>query len=197
MLEEQVCTGLDEAKAGRQAFISSLHFFSSSSGYKMQGRLYPAGDGNAHGSHMSLFFVLMRSDYDPILRFPFPYKISFCLYDQTATQRHVIDSFRPDPKSASFQRPRSERNTASGIPKFVSLQTIQQENSPYVRDDTMYIKIFVDFIDLPKSLVSYAVSLDCSLPASVQQTLIKQEEQRRAKPSSSASSSAKVISQKS
>jgi hypothetical protein len=145
----------------------------------MRGRLYLYGDGNARRTHMSLFFVLMRSKDDPILKFPFNYKVTFCLYDQTPAQRHVIGSFRPDIKSNSFQRPRSEMNIASGIAKFFPVAMIQQAGNPYVRDDTMFIKIMVDFGDLPKILLPYALSLNPGLPTIIQQAMIKQEAERR------------------
>jgi hypothetical protein len=145
----------------------------------MRARLYLHGDGNARRTHMSLFFVLMRSDHDPILKFPFSYKVTFCMYDQTSTERHIIDSFRPDIKSNSFQRPRSEMNIASGIPKFFPLAMIQQEGNPYIRDDTMFIKIMVDFNDMPKTVLPYALGLNPGLPTNVQQELIKQEVERR------------------
>ncbi|CAF1325284.1 unnamed protein product [Rotaria sordida] len=146
----------------------------------MRARLYLNGDGNARRTHMSLFFVLMRGPNDAILKFPFNYKVTFCLYDQTPQQRHIIDSFRPDIKSNSFQRPRSEMNIASGIPKFFPLTMIQQEGNPYVRDDTMFIKVMVDFGDMPKTLLPYALSLNPGLPMHIQQLMIKQEIERRA-----------------
>ncbi len=146
----------------------------------MRARLYLHGDGNARRTHMSLFFVLMRGPNDAILKFPFNYKVTFCLYDQTPQLRHIIDSFRPDIKSNSFQRPRSEMNIASGIPKFFPLAMIQQEGNPYVRDDIMFIKVMVDFGDMPKTLLPYALSLNPGLPMHTQQTLIKQEAERRA-----------------
>ncbi|CAF4266931.1 unnamed protein product [Rotaria sordida] len=146
----------------------------------MRARLYLNGDGNARRTHMSQFFVLMRGLNDPILKFPFNYKVTFCLYDQTPQQRHIIDSFRPDIRSNSFQRPRSDMNIASGIPKFFPLTMIQQEGNPYVRDDTIFIKIMVDFGDMPKTLLSYALSLNPGLPTHVQQAMIKQEAERRA-----------------
>jgi hypothetical protein len=128
---------------------------------------------------MSLFFVLMRGPNDPVLKFPFNYKVTFCLYDQTPQQRHIIDSFRPDIRSSSFQRPRSEMNIGGGIPKFCSLAMIQQEGNPYVRDDTIFIKVMVDFGDMPKTLLPYALSLNPGLPTNVQQDMIKQEAERR------------------
>ncbi|CAF4398600.1 unnamed protein product, partial [Adineta steineri] len=98
---------------------------------------------------------------------------------QTPQQRHIIDSFRPDIKSNSFQRPRSEMNIASGIPKFVSLGMIQQEGNPYVKEDTMFIKIMVDFGDMPKTLLPYALSLNPGLPMHVQQSMVKEEHNKR------------------
>ena len=146
----------------------------------MRGRLYFYGDGNARRTHMSLFFVLMRGVNDAILKFPFNHKVTFCLYDQTPAQRHIIDSFRPDIRSSSFQRPQSDMNIASGIPKFFPLAMIEQEGNPYVRDDTMFIKIMIDFDDMPKTLLPYVLSLNPGLPTHIQQAMIKQEAERRA-----------------
>ena len=139
------------------------------------------GDGHARRTHMSLFFVLMRSPNDALLKFPFDYKVTFCLYDQKPTQRHIVDSFRPDTRSNSFQRPKSEMNIASGIPKFVPLEMIEREDSPYVRDDTMFIKIMVDFANTPKSALPFIISLDPGLPVHVQHAMITGEVERKEK----------------
>ncbi|CAF5046117.1 unnamed protein product [Rotaria sp. Silwood1] len=122
----------------------------------------------------------MRGDYDAILPFPFSYKVTFCLFNHTPQQRHIIDSFRPNTKSNSFQRPRSDMNIASGIPKFVPLSIIQQDNNPYVRDDTMFIKTIVDFGEISKSLLPYTLNLNPGLPLLIQQETIKRELERRA-----------------
>ncbi|CAF1222487.1 unnamed protein product, partial [Rotaria magnacalcarata] len=169
-----------DAQSERQTSIYSPPFYSSPTGYKMRARLYLNGDGNARRTHMSLFFVLMRGPNDAILKFPFNYEVTFCLYDQTPEQRHIIDSFRPDIRSSNFQRPRLEMNIASGIPKFFPLAMIQQADNPYVRDDTMFIKVMVDFNDMPKTLLPYALILNPGFPMHVQQLLIKQEAERRA-----------------
>ncbi|CAF1368370.1 unnamed protein product [Rotaria sp. Silwood1] len=168
-----------DAQSERQTSICSPPFYSSPTGYKMLGRLYLNGDGNARRTHMSLFFALMRGEYDAILKFPFNYRVTFCLYDQTPAQRHIIDSFQPDIGSSSFQRPRLEMNIASGISEFVPLKMIQQEENPYVRDDTMFIKITVDFQETPNISLSYGLSLNPGLPTHVQQAMIKQEMKKR------------------
>jgi hypothetical protein len=175
-----------DAQSERQVSIYSPAFRSSPTGYKMRARLYLYGDGNARRTHMSLFFVLMRGPHDSILQFPFSYKVTFCLFDQTGQQRHIIDSFRPDIKSNSFQRPRSDMNIASGIPKFVLLSIFEKPDNPYVKDDTMFIKIVVDFENMPKTMVPYALSLNPGLPMHTQQKMIRQETERRAQSSQSA-----------
>ncbi len=170
---------ISDAVAERQTSIYSPPFYSSSTGYKMRMRLYFNGDGHARRTHLSLFFVLMRGDYDAILQWPFSYKITFCLYDQTNNQRHIIDSFRPDIKSNSFQRPRSDMNIASGIPKFFPLPIIQQDNNPYVRDDCMFIRCIVDFASTPKTMLPYICSINPGLPTTIQRKMIQAEIERR------------------
>ncbi|CAF1180650.1 unnamed protein product [Rotaria sp. Silwood1] len=168
-----------DAQSERQISIYSPAFYSSPTGYKIRVRLYLNGDGNARRTHMSIFFVLMRGEYDAILRFPFCYKVTFCLFDQISQQQHIIDSFRPDTKSNSFQKPCSDMNIASGIPKFIPLTIIQQDNNPYVRDDTIFIKTLVDFDEIQKSFLPYKLSLNPGLPLLIQQEFLKRELKRR------------------
>jgi hypothetical protein len=175
-----VAQKISDAIAERQTSIYSPPFYSSPTGYKMCMRLYINGDGQARRTHLSLFFVILRGDYDAILQWPFPFKITFCLYDQTNNQRHVIDSFRPDVKSNSFQRPRSNMNIASGIPKFCPLTVIQQDNNPYVRDDCMFIRCFVDFASTPKTMIPYICNLNPGFPTAVNRTMYQAEIERRA-----------------
>ena len=134
-----------DALTGRQVSIYSPCFYTSRYGYKMCARIYLNGDGMGKGTHISVFFVVMRGQYDALLRWPFTQKVTMMLLDQDNVE-HVIDSFRPDPNSSSFQRPRREMNVASGCPLFCPLAELS--NHAYVRDDTMFFKIIVDTSDL-------------------------------------------------
>ncbi|CAF1110709.1 unnamed protein product [Adineta ricciae] len=145
---DHIAAKIIDARTEKQMFICSPSFYSSVTGYKMCLRLYLNGDKDAHGTHISLFIVLMRGPYDAILEFPFLYKIIFCLYDQTKRQDHIIDSFLPDETSNSFHRPTSEMNVASGISRFASLKVVNEEDSRYTREDTMYIKAAIDFLHM-------------------------------------------------
>ncbi|CAF4333164.1 unnamed protein product, partial [Rotaria magnacalcarata] len=51
-------------------------------------------------------------------------------------------------------------NTTSGTPKFCPPPSIQHQGNPYVRDDTIFIKIMVDFGDTPKTSLPYALTLN-------------------------------------
>jgi TNF receptor-associated factor 2 len=139
----------------------------------MKVRLYLHGNGKARGTHMSIFFILMRTKFDEFLKFPFNYKVAFHLYDQSSEQEHFNDSFRPDIKSSSFQRPNSEMNIASGIPMFFPLTKIQEKENSYIREDTMFIKVMVDFVGIPKRLLTAVLCLNPGLPTNVQQAVIE------------------------
>lgn len=172
---DNVSEKLADAQSERQTSIFSPTFYSSPCGYRMRSRLFLFGDGNARRTHISIFFQLMKGEYDAILKWPFHYKVTFCLLDQTGQNHHVIDSFYPDVKSNSFQRPREATNIASGIPKFCPLPMLLQDDNSFVRDNTLFIRIIIALNETPRSILPYMLTLNPALPAHVQETLITQE----------------------
>uniref|UniRef100_A0A7N8WYG7 TNF receptor-associated factor n=1 Tax=Mastacembelus armatus TaxID=205130 RepID=A0A7N8WYG7_9TELE len=135
-----------DAVAGRAPAMFSPAFYTSKYGYKMCLRIYLNGDGTGRGTHLSLFFVVMRGHCDALLKWPFNQKVTLMLLDQN-NKEHIIDAFRPDISSSSFQRPVSDMNIASGCPLFCSLSKLDSKNS-YIRDDTIFIKAIVDLTGL-------------------------------------------------
>ncbi|XP_007900919.1 TNF receptor-associated factor 1 [Callorhinchus milii] len=132
-----------EAIAGRITSLYSPAFYTSRYGYKVRMRVYLNGDGAGRGSHISLFFVMMRGEYDALLQWPFKQKVTFMFLDQN-NREHVIDAFRPDLNSSSFQRPVNEMNIASGCPMFFSLCKLDSPKQAYVKDETLFIKCIID-----------------------------------------------------
>jgi TNF receptor-associated factor 3 len=132
-----------DAKSGKTISLYSQPFYTSPHGYKMCARVYLNGDGIGKGSHLSLFFVVMKGDYDALLPWPFRQKVTLMLLDQIG-KRHLQDTFRPDPASSSFQKPQNEMNVASGCPLFVAHSVLEAEGTPYIRDETIFIKVVVD-----------------------------------------------------
>ncbi|KAK3745541.1 hypothetical protein QZH41_012459 [Actinostola sp. cb2023] len=130
-----------EAQIGKTVSLYSPPFYVGRFGYKVCGRLYPCGDGIGKGTHVSMFFVVMKGEFDSLLPWPFRQKITFKLIDPSRTN-DISDSFRPEPNSSSFQKPKSSMNVASGTPKF-ALQTTLRSGG-YIVDNTLFIKISVD-----------------------------------------------------
>ena len=130
-----------DAVSRKTLSLYSQPFYTSRHGYKMCARIYLNGDGVGKGTHVSLFFVVMRGEYDALLAWPFRQKVTFMLLDQRNHRRHITDSFIPDATSSSFKRPSSEMNVASGCPLFVP-QTLLEDRT-YCTDDTIFIKLAV------------------------------------------------------
>ena len=130
-----------DAIDGRIISIYSPHFYSGRNGYKMCIRAYLNGDGIGFSTHLSVFFVLMRGEYDPLLTWPFENKVSLVLVDQNLRQ-HIVQTFKPSPESSSFQRPKSDMNVASGCPQFATLSVLNEGN--YVKNDVLFLKCIID-----------------------------------------------------
>ncbi|CAN9501908.1 unnamed protein product [Ophioblennius macclurei] len=136
-----------DAVAAKTLSLYSQPFYTGYFGYKMCARVYLNGDGMGKGTHLSLFFVVMRGEYDALLPWPFKQKVTLMLMDQGPSRKHLGDAFKPDPNSSSFRRPAAEMNIASGCPLFVSQSVL--ETGSYIKDDTIFIKVTVDTSDLP------------------------------------------------
>ena len=129
------------AENDKHTSIFSLPFYSGRFGYKMCLRLYIMGDGIGKGTHLSLFFVVMRGEFDKILQWPFTHKVTFKLINQ-AGGRDIVNTFQPDPMSNAFGKPTSDMNIASGCPRFVSHTEL--ESGGFIMDDTIFIKCSID-----------------------------------------------------
>ena len=130
-----------EAINGQVTSLYSPPFYTAKNGYKMCIRIYLNGDGMGHKTHLSLFFVVMKGEFDSLLKWPFDHKVSLILVDQKQ-RRHIVQTFKPTPESSSFQRPVSDMNVASGCPQFCKLSYLDDES--YTKDDALFIKCIVD-----------------------------------------------------
>ncbi|XP_077187305.1 TNF receptor-associated factor 1-like [Paroedura picta] len=134
---------IQEAITNNRPSLYSPCFHTSRYGYKLRLKLFLNGDGTGAGTHLSLFLVVMKGEYDFQLKWPFQHKVTFTLLDQVS-QQHFSTSFRPLPSSSSFQRPMSENNVASGLPEFFPLNLLHAPGSPYICDNTLAIQAAID-----------------------------------------------------
>ncbi|XP_051867942.1 TNF receptor-associated factor 5-like isoform X2 [Pristis pectinata] len=138
-----------EAAEGTALSLFSQPFYTSRCGYRLCARAYLNGDGAGKGTHVSLFFVVMKGEYDSLLMWPFKQKVTLTLLDQSPKKHHLIELFKADANSTSFKRPVSEMNIASGCPRFVSHAILEGgKTGTYIKDDTLFIKVIVDLTDL-------------------------------------------------
>lgn len=133
----------ETAAEGRALF--SAAFYTSRSGYKLSARAYLNGDGSGRGTHLSLYVVLMRGDFDALLPWPFRQSVALTVMDQSGSRKDANMVFKPDPTSSSFHRPTSDTNLATGFPSFVSHAELEAtKDAVFVKDDTLFIKVKVD-----------------------------------------------------
>uniref|UniRef100_A0A8C0GLX5 MATH domain-containing protein n=1 Tax=Chelonoidis abingdonii TaxID=106734 RepID=A0A8C0GLX5_CHEAB len=133
---------MQQALSRQTPALNSPPFYTSRYGYKLCLKVYLNGDGTGAGTHISLFLVLMRGEYDCWLKWPFHHKVTFTLLDQVG-ERHVSSSFRPSEASSSFQRPMSNCNIASGVPEFYPLCQLHAPEATYIHEDTLAFKALI------------------------------------------------------
>ena len=126
-----------EAIIGKTRALHSAPCYSKPYGYKYCLRLYLHGDGMGKGTHLSLFFVLLKSPYDDLLKWPFVKKIAFIIFNLEDEEKNRMECMWTNGNSSSFQRPKSDQNIASGCPYMLKLSDL---NNGFLKDDCLYIK---------------------------------------------------------
>ena len=126
----------------KMLFLDSPPFYTSSCGYKMCIRIYLNGDGPGKGTHLSVFFVLMKGPHDSLLPWPFNQKVTLQLINQSSGKAHYVYQFLPHQRGGFFRRPEQEMNVASGCPMFCRLEGLEKDD--FVKDDTLYLLANVD-----------------------------------------------------
>ena len=157
ILEVKVCTGVyvwkinelarrrREAQNGRTISLYSPPFYTSPHGYRLCLRAYLNGDGDGKGTHISLFVVIMKSEFDDLLAWPFTHEVTLTLINQkypTEPKKCITHKFKPSPKSSSFQKPVETFNIASGFPSFTKIETLSDSN--FNKNDTVYFRVKLD-----------------------------------------------------
>ena len=126
--------------------LCSPPFYTGQYGYKLRAEAFLCGLGQGKGSHLSLYVVIMKGEYDAILPWPFQQRVDFTLIDQDDdpnNRQNKVWRLSCDRNSDYFKRPNRSKSLGFGCPKFVSLETLRTARN-YVRDDTIFIKIEVE-----------------------------------------------------
>ena len=135
-----------DAQEKRTLSLYSPPFHTSPHGYRMCIRAYLNGDGSGKGTHISMFFVLMKSEHDNLLKWPFERPVTFELINQENRAQSISETFMPDKHSPSFQQPKSEMNVASGFPRFVPHIVLHDQK--FTNGDAIYVRCKIDLSGL-------------------------------------------------
>lgn len=137
----------DQAVATPDEFaIFSPPFYTSQYGYKLRLKAYLNGRDRGKGSHLSLYIIIMKGDYDALLEWPFKQKITFYVIDQSDQKNHRTHQLSPNRSLPNikvvFNRPTVKENLGIGNPCFVPHEALS--TADYVKDDAIFIKAVVE-----------------------------------------------------
>ena len=133
---------LRKAKSGEEPDIEGSPFYRY--GYKCKLNVSPNGDGSAKNTHLSVFLIIMKGEYDASLTWPFHKKVTFTLIDQQENandRKNIVKSFTSDSRRRNFERPVKEENCGWGHAKFVSHEELQKRR--YIVDDAIFIQFHI------------------------------------------------------
>ena len=136
---------LQAAKEGSKERLDSEPFYTSPHKYKLKIKFYPNGDSSVKNTHLSVFLIIMKGEYDAILPWPFLLRVTFTLVDQqedTSQRENVVMSLKADPTLQSFARPVDDQNVGWGFHKFVSHEKLQTRR--YIVDNTIFLQVKVE-----------------------------------------------------
>ena len=126
--------------------IFSPPFYSSQYGYKMRLKAYLQGRDRGKLTHLSLYIIIMKGEYDALLDWPFKQKITFYLIDQGEQKNHRTHQLSPNRSLPNikvvFSRPTMRENLGIGNPCFLPHETL--ESGEFIKDDTLFIKAVVE-----------------------------------------------------
>ena len=115
-------------------------FYTHPGGYKMCILIYPNGDDDGKGTHVSVFTNLLKGRYDNQLHWPFLGTVTYELLNQLGDDNHHRES-------STFTVSDDMRiGSRQGSPKFLphpSLGHNPATHTQYLLDDTLYLRVSV------------------------------------------------------
>ena len=138
---------LRQAKAGETQTIISDSFYTEnrteSYGYKLKVEMHPNGYKSGKNTHLSVFIVVMKGEYDAILPWPFKKKVKFTLIDQQEDpdKRENLTGELTAFNQPHFLRPVGKDNLGWGYTQFISHNKLNSRR--YIVDNTLFLQVEV------------------------------------------------------
>ncbi len=126
-------------------------FYTYPNGYKMVFWVNANGFDKYKGTHVSVWVVLMRGDYDDQLEFPFKGTVTFELLNQLEDNNHHTASYTFEGTQDSSKRviDREMSTSANGVHAFISHgnlghNTTENCQCQYLKDDCLVFRVSVE-----------------------------------------------------
>ncbi len=139
-----------DLKTTGQLFFSPA-FYTSEGGYKMCIRVVPNGDGQGKDSHISVYAVVMKGDYDDNLKWPIQGIVTVELLNQLSDRlHHTIRFTYPEGKSdVSTQRVVMGERAKRGYGKtrfipYNELELNSERTCQHLKDDCLFFRVKVE-----------------------------------------------------
>ena len=137
---EFTITGVSKHMKYDTEYISPS-FYTYENGYKLRLEVYPNGNDEGNGSHVSIFICLLKGEYDDNLKWPMNITIQLTILNWCKDDTHIMKSFSiSDTRVTSSNE---EANDAWGLSQFCTHSTLltASEATKYVEDDCMRISL--------------------------------------------------------
>ena len=128
------------AETFKQTDIYSSPFYRY--GYKCKLNLCPNGNGDGENTHLSIFIIVMKGEYDAILTWPFNKNVTLTLIDQQKdanARENIVKFLFADPSKRGCARPVENQSAEWGFQRFASHENLQERS--YIVDDTISIQV--------------------------------------------------------
>ena len=136
---------LFEAKEQNTSFlIDGDPFYTSPHGYKLKMSVELNERRENSKDHMGVYLVVMKSEHDAILAWPFKKKCTFTLIDQQDNEEereNIVRTMTPKGQD-EFKRPIEKKNMGYRYGCFVFHATLQTRK--YIKDDTVFITVSIE-----------------------------------------------------
>lgn len=110
---------LTKAKREERFKIKSQPFYTHSCGYKLQLSLYPNGNRSGTNSHLSVYFNVLKGEYDALLPWPVKITVKITLIDQQPCEI-LQDNVESCITNTVSERPKSGSRNSHGSHEFLS-----------------------------------------------------------------------------
>ncbi len=135
--------------------FTSPSFYTSSNGYHLNVRVNSNGYRYGEGTHVSIFTHVIDGKYDFELSWPIVGNVHFALLNQLEDNNHYVKTYNIH--KGQNVRVRRQRGFFEFIPHS-ALDYHPVTNTQYLKDDTLYFKVAVDFPDNHKPWLNSSAS---------------------------------------